>query len=176
MELAEPSIVRRSLRESVRDRAAQTQFLSIGRALAWSAQSHQQREGGYDRHCESNHEWPERGIKNGHTRAEGPGSGPSIQAGQLSHGTQHTDPLAKMRVAWLSSRQRSCAVTLLKRIAKPRRFLLANLSLLALQPVRSCCCGTEPTACICPSMRLSTAPGAGRSGWSADRNDLSLQM
>ena len=106
MELAEPSIVRRSLQESVRDRAAQTQFLSIGRALAWSTQSHQQREGGYDRHCESNHEWPERGIKNGHTRAEGPGSGPSVQAGQPSHSTQYTAPIATMRPVWLSNDQR----------------------------------------------------------------------
>jgi hypothetical protein len=108
-------------RRSVRDRAAQTKLLSVGRALACSAQSHQQCEGGYNRYCESNHEWPERGIKSGHTRAEGPGSGPSVQAGQPCHGTPYTDPIATMRPVRLSSDQRLCAATRLRGIAKPRR-------------------------------------------------------
>src|SRR5215218_6953867 len=91
--------------QSIRDRSAQTQLLNFGKMLARSAQSTEQRENDSDGNGERDREWPKRGIGDDPTRA-GPSSGAPVRNGRSRHGTQHTNPLARMRSARLSRRQR----------------------------------------------------------------------
>src|SRR4051812_3576143 len=91
--------------QSIRDRSAQTQLLNFGQVLARSAQSTEQPENDSDGNGERDCEWPKRGIGDDPTRA-GPGSGAPVRNGRSRHGTQHTNPLARMRSARLSRRQR----------------------------------------------------------------------
>src|SRR3954462_8506969 len=91
--------------QSIRDRSAQTQLLNFGQMRARSDQSTEQRENDRDGNDERGCEWPKRGIGEDPTRA-GPGSGARVRKGRSRHGTQHTNPLARMQSAQLSRRQR----------------------------------------------------------------------